>query len=163
MYEESIKLLQRAAQDELAAIHQYMYVHFHLDDQGLTKLAAMFKQTAIGEMMHMERIAERILFLKGDLDMTAAFPTEQIQEPVDMLKAAVKAETDAIKMYNDFAKQCGEHSDSNTKKLFEDLVTDEETHYDQLDTELERIDKYGIAYLALQSDGMGGGGAGGGA
>ncbi len=163
MYEESIKLLQRAAQDELAAIHQYMYFHFHLDDQGLSKLALMFKQTAIAEMMHMERIAERILFLKGDIDMTAAFPTEQIQEPVDMLKAAVKAETDAIKMYNEFAKQCGEHADSNSKKLFEDLVTDEETHYDRFETELERVEKYGIAYLALQSDGNADGGGAGGA
>jgi len=35
--------------------------------------------------------------------------------------------------------------------VFEDLVTDEERHFDQFDTELENIAKFGERYLALQS------------
>lgn len=166
MYEESVKYLNRAVADELAAIHQYMYFHFQLDDQGLGRMALMFKQNAIAEMIHLERLAERILFLKGDVEMKAIYEAKQIHDPVEMLKFACKAETDAIKLYNDFAKKCGESADSNTKKLFEDLVTDEEDHYDQFDTELEKIDKYGASYLALQSmggDGTDGGAGGGGA
>lgn len=37
------------------------------------------------------------------------------------------------------------------KKLFEELVLDEETHFDQYDTELENMAKFGENYLALQS------------
>jgi bacterioferritin len=48
-------------------VHQYMYFHFHCDDQGYDLLAALFKKTAIEEMMHVERYAERILFVKGDV------------------------------------------------------------------------------------------------
>jgi len=59
MHEKSIDLLNRAIADELSAIHQYMYFHFHCDDQGCDPLAMLFKQTAIQEMLHAERIAER--------------------------------------------------------------------------------------------------------
>jgi bacterioferritin len=38
-----------------------------------------------------------------------------------------------------------------SKKLFEELVADEERHYDQYDTELENMAKFGDRYLALQS------------
>ena len=38
-----------------------------------------------------------------------------------------------------------------SKKLFEDLVADEEPHFDQYDTELDNMAKFGDRYLALQS------------
>ncbi|MEJ2189960.1 MAG: bacterioferritin, partial [Acidobacteriota bacterium] len=34
MYDKSIELLNTAIADEIAAIHQYMYFHFRLDDLG---------------------------------------------------------------------------------------------------------------------------------
>ena len=49
MHENSIKLLNTAVADELAAVHQYMYYHFHCDDQGYDLLAGLFKRTAIEE------------------------------------------------------------------------------------------------------------------
>ena len=47
MYEKSIELLNTAIADELAAIHQYMYFHFRLDDLGYAPLANLLKMTAI--------------------------------------------------------------------------------------------------------------------
>ena len=49
MHEKSVELLNKAVADELLAIHQYMYFHFHCDDQGYDLLASLFKQTAIEE------------------------------------------------------------------------------------------------------------------
>ena len=63
--EKSIQLLNEAAADELWAVHQYMYFHFHLDDLGFGPLAMLFKRTAIEEMMHIELLAERILQADG--------------------------------------------------------------------------------------------------
>ena len=54
----SIELLNIALADELQAVHQYMYFHFHLDDQGLGPLSTMFKRIAIEEMGHVEKLAE---------------------------------------------------------------------------------------------------------
>jgi bacterioferritin len=46
-----------------------MYFHFHCDDQGYDLLAGLFKRTAIEEILHIEKPAERIIFLKGDVEM----------------------------------------------------------------------------------------------
>ena len=43
MHKKSITLLNKAIADELCAVHQYMYFHFHCDDQGLDLLAGLFK------------------------------------------------------------------------------------------------------------------------
>ena len=70
--QKSIDLLNHAVADELQAVHQYMYFHFHLDDQGIGPISMMFKRTSIEEMQHVELLAERILFLKGDVNLTPA-------------------------------------------------------------------------------------------
>ena len=43
MYEKSVELLNTAIADEIAAIHQYMYFHFRLDDLGYAPLANLLK------------------------------------------------------------------------------------------------------------------------
>jgi bacterioferritin len=151
MHEPSIALLNRAAADELSAVHQYMYFHFHCDDQGYDLLAGLFKQTAIEEMMHIERLAERILFLKGDVELVAAAEVQKLHDVGKMLELARQMEEESAKSYNQWANECGANADSVSKKLFEDLVADEERHYDQYDTELENMAKFGQRYLALQS------------
>ena len=151
MHEKSIDLLNQAIADELGAIHQYMYFHFHCDDQGYDPLAALFKRTAIQEMLHTERLAERILFLKGEVEMKPNSDVEKIHDIKEMLKLAKEAEEKSVKMYNRFANECGNHADNATKKLFEDLVVDEELHFDQFDTQEEHLLKFGEQFLALQS------------
>jgi bacterioferritin len=151
MYEKSVELLNRAISDELSAVHQYMYFHFHCDDQGLDLLAGLFKRTAIEEMGHIERLAERILFLRGDVVLSASQEVQVIQDVEKMLKRAGEMEQASIRDYNNWANESAGNSDSVTKKLFEDLVGDEERHFDQYDTELANMDRYGDRYLALQS------------
>jgi len=151
VHEKSVELLNQALADELQAIHQYMYFHFHCDDQGYDPLATLFKQTAMAEMRHAERISERVLFLKGDVEMKPNAPVEKIQDVAAMLESAKQGEIEAVKMYNDFAKRCGDQGDSVTKKLFEDLVGDEEGHFDAFDTQEEHLRKFGEQFLALQS------------
>ncbi|NLS94709.1 MAG: bacterioferritin [Planctomycetaceae bacterium] len=151
MHENSVKLLNQAVADELAAVHQYMYFHFHCDDQGYDLLATLFKQTAIEEMLHIERLAERILFLKGEVDLATTAEVNKIHNVKEMLELARQMEEDSAVSYNKWANECGANADSVSKKLFEDLVADEERHYDQYDIELENMDKFGDRYLALQS------------
>jgi bacterioferritin len=151
MHDKSIDLLNKAVADELAAIHQYMYFHFHCDDQGFDLLAGLFKRTAIEEMGHVEKAAERILFLKGDVEMNVAEETLPIKDVRKMLERAAGMEEQSAKEYNEWANECGANADSATKRIFEDLVADEERHYDQFATEMENMDRFGDRYLALQS------------
>ena len=151
MYEESAKLLNRAASDELAAIHQYMYFHFHCEDQGYDLLAGLFFKTVIEEMGHIELCAERILFLNGDVEMVAAMEVQKIHDVRKMLELARKMEEESARDYNIWANECSANADAASRKVFEGLVDDEERHFDQYDTEMENIDKFGERYLALQS------------
>lgn len=151
MHEKSIKLLNLAVADELTAVHQYMYFHFHCDDQGFDLLANLFKRTAITEMLHIERLADRILFLKGEVEITASAEVQKIPEVENMLKLAAKMEEDSAKSYNLWANECSANADSVSKQLFEGLVVEEEGHFNQYDTELENLRKFGPNYLALQS------------
>jgi bacterioferritin len=151
MKEKSIELLNKAVADELAAVHQYMYFHFHCDDQGYDLLAGLFKKTAIDEMNHVETLAERILFLKGDVVMKPGFDAEPIQDVKQMLIKARAMEEESARDYNIWANECAQNADAVSKQLFEGLVADEERHYDQYDQELENMEKFGDQYLALQS------------
>ncbi|HDL19082.1 MAG TPA: bacterioferritin [Bacteroidetes bacterium] len=151
MHEKSIELLNKAIADEMSAVHQYMYFHFHCDDQGFDLLAGLFKRTAIEEMLHVERLAERILFLKGEVEMTASAEVSKIHLVDEMLKTARTMEENSARDYNLWANKCSANADSVSKKLFEDLVVDEERHYDQYDTELDNLKNFGEKYLALQS------------
>lgn len=128
-----------------------MFLHFHCDDQGYDLLSTLFKRTAIAEMLHIERLADRVLFLKGTIEMKASEDVKQITDVKAMLEFARQSEEDAIVMYNNFAIECGNHADSVSKKLFEELVLEEEGHFAEFDDEMENMLKFGEQYLVLQS------------
>jgi bacterioferritin len=151
MHQKSIDMLNVSIADELHAVHQYMYFHFHCDDQGYDLLAGLFKRTAIEEMMHIEILADRILFLKGEVELATEAQVEKVHDIPKMLEIAKGMEESSAKDYNKFAMECGKNLDSATKQLFEGLVNDEERHWNQYDDELENLGRFGDNYLALQS------------
>ena len=151
---DGIRLLNKGVADELQAVHQYMYFHFHLDDQGFKPLAQLFKRIAIQEMGHLELLAERILFLNGDVEMVPAGPVQKILEPEAALQKAMEMEFDGAKTYNEAAVACSANSDAASKQIFERLVNDEERHFDLYEKQHENIKRFGPSYLALQSFGI---------
>jgi len=151
---DSIRFLNKGVADELQTVHQYMYFHFHLDDQGFKPLAQLFKRIAIQEMGHIELLAERILFLKGEVEMVPAAPVEKIVEPNAILKKAMAMEQEAAQMYNEAALACSANSDAASKQIFEHLVSDEEGHFDLYEKQHDNIKRFGPSYLALQSFGI---------
>ena len=151
MRKKSIELLNKSIAEELTALHQYMFFHFHCDDQDYSFLSALFKKVAIEEMIHVENLADRVLFLKGDIIMEPSQKVEQITDIKGMLEFAIQSEEEAIRDYNLWAKKCSANADSVTKTLFENLVVDEERHYGLFDSELDKLNKFGDQYLALQS------------
>jgi bacterioferritin len=151
MHEKSIELLNKAVADEMYAVHQYMYFHFHCEDQGYDLLAGLFIRTAIEEMGHIELCAERILFLSGEVEMVASEEVKKIHDVKKMLEQARKMEDNSVKDYNIWANECSANNDAGSRKVFEGLVADEERHYSQYDDEVVNIEKFGDRYLALQS------------
>ena len=69
----------------------------------------------------------------------------------EMLEKAVEMESGSVEDYNKWANECAQHADSATKKVFENLVVQEEEHLDRFETEIDNLAKFGDNYLALQS------------
>lgn len=128
-----------------------MYFHFLCDDMGYDLLAGLFKRAAIDEMMHVEKLAQRILFLKGEVKMKVGGNVQQIKDVSKMSELTSKMEQESAQEYNVWANVCAANADSATKQIFEDLVAEEERHYDQYDTEHDNLKKFGTRYLALLS------------
>ncbi|HJS18760.1 MAG TPA: ferritin-like domain-containing protein [Anaerolineales bacterium] len=151
MNEKSIELLNKAVADEMSAVRQYMYFHFHCENQGYAPLSKLFFRTAIEEMGHVERCAERILFLGGEVEMMASESVQKIHDVKGMLERARAMEEGSVNDYNKWANECSVNADSGSKKVFEALVDDEERHFSEYDLEMEKIKKFGEQFLALQS------------
>lgn len=151
MNEKSIERLNKAVADELSAVHQYMYFHFHCEDQGYEALSRLFLRTAVEEMKHVEHCAERILFLGGEVEMVVSEPVSKIHDVKAMLEMAGKMETGSVRDYNLWANECAANADAGSKKVFEGLVMDEERHFAAFDLEMAKIKRFGENFLALLS------------
>jgi bacterioferritin len=148
MSKKVIDLLNQARSRELTAITQYMAQHYELEDQDFGKLATKLKEIAIQEMKHAEKLAERILYLKGEPTSKPDAVAMKGQEISDMLKTDIGLETQAIQMYNDASVVCAAEKDQISKELFEELLKEEEQHLDYFENAKDHVDKLGAAYLA---------------
>lgn len=148
MSKKVIELLNAARARELTAISQYMAQHYELEDQDFGKLGTKFKEIAITEMKHAEKLAERILFLKGEPVSKPEGAIKKGESIEAMLKTNMGLEEEAIKMYNESSTICAAEKDQISKELFEELLKDEEEHFNYFENIKDHVEKLGAAYLA---------------
>jgi len=148
MSQKVIDLLNKGRSRELTAITQYMAQHYELEDSDFGKLASKFKEIAITEMKHAEKLAERILFLNGEPTSKPDGIAKKGQKVSEMLNTNMALEAGAMKMYNEAAMVCAAEKDQISKELFEELLKEEEDHFNYFENVKDHIDKLGTAYLA---------------
>lgn len=143
-----IEVLNKARTMELRAISQYMNQHYNLDDMDYGELAGKIKLIAIDEMRHAEMFAERIKELGGEpvAGHTGKIERGQAVEAIFALDSDL--EDDAIDVYNQFLLVCRENGDSVSMKLFENIIEEEQIHYNYFDNIHGHIEKLGDTYLA---------------
>jgi bacterioferritin len=125
-----------------------MAQHYELEDNDFGKLASKFKEIAIAEMKHAEKLAERILFLNGEPTSKPDALPKKGQQISQMLTTNMALEAVAMKMYNEAAMVCAAEKDQISKELFEELLKDEEDHFNYFENTKDHVDKLGAAYLA---------------
>lgn len=131
-----IKMLNELRAAELAAIHQYMMLHYTVSGPHAREYAAFLKETALDEMRHAEAAAERITMLGGEPTETACKGIVRPKSAEDMLKLVLAEEQEAVRMYKDFLGKVPQ-DDPTTRRLIEDILADEERHADEAKTLLE--------------------------
>ncbi len=121
---------------ELQVSIQYIWQHVTVTGINSESVGGIFKSIAIVEMKHAEAIAERLDYLGGKLT-TKPSPIEVGKGIKEMLELDKKAEEGAIKLYREIIALAAKENDVVTRKLFEDILSQEEDHHNQFSTLLE--------------------------
>ncbi len=129
--------LNDAIARELQVSIQYMWQHVTVRGINAESVGGIFKKFAITEMKHAEAIADRLDYL-GAVPTTKPTPIEVGKSLTDMLKLDVKAEEDAIQLYQEIIALAAKEGDVITRKLFEDILGEETDHHNTFTTLLEK-------------------------
>ena len=146
-----IELLNEQLTSELTAINQY-FLHAKMQENwGYTKLAAHTRAESIEEMTHAERLTDRILFLEGLPNYQKLLALRIGQTVREQFEADMGIEVEVVQRLRPAIAYCEEVGDHTSKRLFEEILADEEHHIDYLETQLSLLDGIGEQlYLAGQ-------------
>jgi bacterioferritin len=141
------KHLADALKAELTAINQYFLHSKMCNNWGYFRLGAYYRKESIEEMVHAEKLMNRILFLEGTPNMS----------DIGKINVGAKFESDltlemhAVKQLNEAIHTATQVGDNASRALFEEILNDEEEHVDYLEGQLYAIEEMGIEnYLAQQ-------------
>jgi bacterioferritin len=138
-------LLNKAVAAEISAIIQYTNQHEKASLLALRKkesalevvteankvkvVSELLKGIFMQEMEHLEKISERIYLLEGEATVVPD-PLPQVGETADdFLKMDHEAENIAIVLYRQIIAEALKRGDTKTRRMFEDIVMQEEEHY----------------------------------
>ena len=130
--DELLALMNRAIAREMQVSIQYMWQHIQwVGVKGFT-VRDQLKLIAINEMTHAELIADRLNFL-GGIPTTKPDKINVGENLREMIENNTEAEEEAIALYRQIIKKCRDEDDVVTRKLFEQILEDEENHLDMFE------------------------------
>ena len=131
--QELREMLNKGIGRELQASIQYMWQHVMAKGIEGAVVENTFRQIAITEMKHAEILAERLVFLDGVPTLNP--DTVHIGHTLDaMLKENVQAEEEAIDTYKQAIQLASKEGDYTTRRMLEEILSDEEEHLDKFST-----------------------------
>jgi bacterioferritin len=133
-----VKLLNDSLATELVCVLRYKRHHFTAAGLSSPKIAEEFLVHANEESAHADRLAQRIVQLGGKPDFSPDTLTSRSHADYDdstdlkaMIRANLIAERVAIEAYSQIIALVGD-KDSTTRRLLEDILSDEQEHADEL-------------------------------
>jgi len=104
-----------------------MWQHVQVTGMDGAVVEDIFRKTAIAEMKHAERLAERLDYLNG-VPTTKPDPIFVGGSLIEMLKQDEQNEEEAINLYKQAIQVAAEEGDYTTRRLLEDILAEEENH-----------------------------------
>lgn len=147
---EILRLLNEQLTSELTAINQY-FLHAKMQESwGFTELAKHTRAESLDEMVHAERITDRILLLGGLPNYQRIGSLRIGQNLREQFESDLAIEYEVVGRLRPAIVVCRQMQDSTTARLFEDIVADEEGHIDYLETQLELMNTLGVELYSAQ-------------
>ncbi|MBO0852387.1 MAG: bacterioferritin [Nocardia sp.] len=136
---EIIALLNEQLTAELTAINQY-FLHAKMqEDWGYKRLARHTRHESIDEMKHAETLTDRILFLDSLPNYQKLNPLRIGQTVGEQLEADLAVEMEAVNRLRPGIELMRSRGDVTSARIFEEILADEESHVDYLETEIELL------------------------
>lgn len=136
--QEVVRLLNEALATELVCVLRYKRHYFMARGLNAEPVAAEFAEHATQEQEHADRLAERIVQLGGEPNLSPKGILERSHSEYvegkslqDMIKENLIAERIAIDSYRQMIEYIGDQ-DSTTRRMLEEILAVEEEHADDL-------------------------------
>jgi bacterioferritin len=146
-----VEFLNRILTNELTAINQY-FMHAEMcKNWGFERLGQKLYELSISEMKDAQHMVKHILYLEGMPNLQRLGNVRVGETIHEDLQLDLQQEVDAVTLLTEAIAHCAQVGDFTTRNILEEMVRDEETHVDWLETQLETIRQIGIEnYLAQQ-------------
>ena len=136
MSDEVVRLLQKAYQDEIETVMNYITNSIVLDGVRAEEIKESLKQDVQEELTHAEQLGNRLKQLDENPPGSTAFEATQmsLQPPKDttdvlsVIDGVLEAEKGAIETYRALISAAEEADDPVTEDLAVTLLADEEAH-----------------------------------
>ena len=122
-----LDLLNKGIARELQVSIQYMWQHIQVTGLDGANVENAFRQIAIAEMKHAEKLAERLDYLDG-VPTVKPDPIFVGGSLVEMLKQDEQNEEEAITLYKQAIQVAQKEGDYTTRRLLEEILAEEESH-----------------------------------
>ena len=122
-----LELLNKAIASELQVSIQYMWQHVQVTGIDGVRVKGIFRDIAIAEMKHAEKLAQRLDFLDG-VPSTKPDPIFVGDNLTEMLRQDEQNEEEAITLYKQTVQVAAKEGDYTTQRLLEDILAEEEDH-----------------------------------
>jgi bacterioferritin len=132
--------------------HQYFINSKILKDNGLYKLSELARKNSISEMHHVDKIMDRIFYLKGLPKILKVSELNFSNDINEIFKQSLELEKNSVKLYQSYVGKFEEHHDYGSSALLRELINDEENHIDWLEQQFELIKKISLE-LYLEKNG----------
>ncbi|MEJ8813766.1 ferritin-like domain-containing protein [Variovorax ureilyticus] len=136
--DDIVKLLNDALATELVCVLRYKRHYFTANGEASPAIADEFLVHANEESAHADKIAERIVQLGGEPDFSPKTLLDRSHAEYDesmdlqaMVRANLVAERIAVETYRQMIALIGD-KDPTTRRMLEEILTDEEEHADEL-------------------------------
>ena len=127
--EKLLDLLNEGIAKELQVSIQYMWQHVQVTGLDGAVVKDIFRKISINEMKHAEKLAERLNYLNG-VPASKPDPIFVGGSLIEMLKQDEQDEEESIVLYKRAIQVASEEGDFTTRRLLEEILSEEETHID---------------------------------
>ncbi len=131
--------LTRALSHEMAAVQQYLMQAKLVGLWGMDEMSKLICKDVQEELVHAERLMERMLVLGIPCNATQLPPVRTGRSVEEMWQINRLLELEAVRLYEEGSHYCARIRDSVTQALFEEIKQDEVGHLRELERLLSTI------------------------